>query len=187
MKSLLVFLLFSCLSAAAQNEVYVYGYMVDQNNDTLLCNIKIIGKKKVTDYSNLVIKTPEGEEQVYKAKDKQVLSYGFQYNRKQFHYRFAEVGKNYESGFFRLIDDGKKYKLYVNYLSDSNNGVVVTLPHYAIFKPNGEYKDLTTHALGNWKKNLRIILSDNPEALKELETINRKEIEQFIKKLNMVD
>lgn len=184
MKSLLILLLLSSFTAAAQTEMYVYGYMVTSDNDTVLCNIKITGKKHVTGYRSLVIKTLEGEEKVYKATDKQVLAYGFQYNGVKLHYRFAEVGKNFESGFFRLIDDGKKYKLYVNYLTDDNNGVAVTLPHYAIFKPNGEYKDLTTHMLGNWKKNLRIILSDNPEALKELETINRKEIEQFVKKLN---
>lgn len=184
MKSLFIVLLFASLSVAAQTEVSVYGYMINSNNDTVLCNIKIVGKKNVTSYRSLVIKTLEGEEKVYKATDKQVLAYGFKYNGVQFHYRFAEVGKNFESGFFRLIDDGKKYKLYVNYLTDYNNGVAVTLPHYAIFKPNGEYKDLTTHMLGNWKKNLRIILSDNPEALKELENINRKEIEQFVKKLN---
>lgn len=187
MKSLLIVFLLSCLGAAAQTEVSVYGYRVNANNDTLLCNIKVAGKKKVTGYGGLVIKTPEGEEQVFNAKDKQVLAYGFQYNGVQFHYRFVEVGRNYESGFFRLIDDGKKYKLYVNYLTDYNNGVAVTLPHYAIFKPNGEYKDLTTHVLGNWKKNLRAILSDNPEALQELETINRKEIEQFVKKLNLAE
>lgn len=187
MKSLFILFLFCSLTAAAQMDMYIYGYMVHANNDTSLCNIKITGKKKVTNYTSLVIKTLEGEDLVYKAKDKQVLAYGYQYNGVRFHYRFAEVGKNYESGFFRLIDDGKKYKLYVNYLTDYNNGVAVTLPHYAIFKPNGEYKDLTTHVLGNWKKNLRIILSDNPEALQELETINRKEIEKFIKKLNSVD
>jgi hypothetical protein len=187
MKSLIIVLLFASLSVAAQTEVSVYGYMINSNNDTALCNIKIAGKKKVTGYTYFVIKTLDGEDKVYKAEEKQVLAYGFQYMGKDFHYRFAEVGKNYQSGFFRLIDDGKKYKLYVNYLTDYNNGVAVTLPHYAIFKPNGEYKDLTTHVLGNWKKNLRIILSDNPEALKELETINRKEIEQFVKKLNKVD
>lgn len=187
MKSLFIVLLFSCLGAAAQTEVYVYGYRVTSGNDTLLCNIKVSGKKNVTGYTALVFKTPEGEEQIIRAKDKQIAAYGFQYNGVQFHYRFAEVGKNYESGFFRLIDDGKKYKLYVNYLTDYNNGVAVTLPHYAIFKANGEYKDLTTHVLGNWKKNLRIILNDNPEALQELETINRKEIEQFVKKLNRAE
>lgn len=187
MKSFITVLLFCSFIASAQIEVSVYGYMVNINNDTVLCNIKISGKTKVTNYTSFVIITPEGEDKVYKAKDKEVLAYGFRYNGLQFHYRFVEVNKNYESGFFRLIDDGKKYKLYVNYLTDYNNGVAVTLPHYAIFKPNGEYKDLTTHVLGNWKKNLRAILSDNPEALQELETINRKEIERFIKKLNSVE
>jgi hypothetical protein len=109
-----------------------------------------------------------GEERIYKAKDKEVLEYGFKYMGQNYVYRLVEPGKNYETGFFRLLDNGKKYKLYVHYLTDVVNGVTSTLPHYAIFKPNGEYVDLTTHMLGNWKKNLRTILSDNPEALQEL-------------------
>ena len=184
MKSFIFLILFSCISSIAKADVFAGGFIILSNGDTVLCQIKIAGKKKVTSYSTLVVQSFSGEEKIYKAKDKEVLEYGYQYMGRNYVYRFVEVSKNFESGFFRLIDNGTKYKLYVNYLSDTNNGVTVTLPHYAIFKSNGEYKDLTTHVLGNWKKNLRIILSDNPEALQELETISRKEIEAFVKKLN---
>lgn len=184
MKSFAILFLFLSISITTKADVYASGFIILSIGDTVLCQIKIAGKKKVTNYSTLVVQSFSGEEKIYKAKDKEVLEYGYQYLGSNFICRFAEVSKNFESGFFRLIDNGKKYKLYVNYLSDMNNGVTVTLPHYVIFKPNGEYKDLTTHVLGNWKKNLRIILSDNPEALKELETISRKEIETFVKKLN---
>lgn len=184
MKSFIVIFLFACISTTAKADVFAGGFLILSNGDTVLCQIKIAGKKKVTDYSTLVVQNYAGEEKIYRAKDKEVREYGYQYMGKNYVYRFVEVSKNYQDGFFRLIDNGKKYKLYVHYLTDVINGVTSTLPHYAIFKPNGEYKDLTTHVLGNWKKNLRIILSDNPEALQELETINRKEIEAFVKKLN---
>ncbi len=173
------------MSIAAKADILVSGFLILSSGDTVKCQIKIAGSKKVTNYNTVVVQNYSGEEKIYKAKDKEVLEYGYRYMGSEFVYRFVEVSKNYENGFFRLIDNGKKYKLYVTYLTDINNGVSVTLPHYAIFKPNGEYKDLTTHVLGNWKKNLRIILSDNPEALKELETINRKEIEAFVKRLNL--
>lgn len=185
MKSLIAVVLFICLSIATKADVLVSGFLILSSGDTVKCQIKIAGSKKVTNYKTVVVQNYSGEEKIYKAKDKEVLEYGYQYMGREFVYRFVEVSKNYENGFFRLIDNGKKYKLYVTYLTDINNGVSVTLPHYAIFKPNGEYKDLTTHVLGNWKKNLRIILSDNPDALKELETINRKEIEAFVKRLNL--
>jgi hypothetical protein len=185
MKTFLVFLLLSCIGNTTKADVYAGGFLILSTGDTVFCQIKIAGKKKVTGYSTLVVQSFSGEEKIYNAKDKEVLEYGYQYMGKNFVYRFVEVSKNYQDGFFRLIDNGKNYKLYVTYLTDINNGVTTTLPHYAIFKPNGEYKDLTTHVLGNWKKNLRIILSDNPEALQELETISRKEIEAFVKRLNL--
>ncbi len=72
-------------------------------------------------------------------------------------------------------------------ISDQNNGVVTTQPFYALFNPNGEYVDLTTHLSGNWKRNLRKILNDNPEALKEVENISRKDLPYFIKKLNKIE
>lgn len=188
MKSLILVFLFSCLATIVKaDDVYAGGFLILTGGDTIMCQIKIAGKKKVTDYSTLIVQNYAGEEKIYRAKDKEVREYGYKYMGKNYVYRFVEVSKNYQDGFFRLIDNGKNYKLYVTYLSDINNGVVTTLPHYAIFKPNGEYKDLTTHVLGNWKKNLRIILSDNPEALQELESINRKEIEAFVKKLNRAD
>ncbi len=187
MKAFFFLFLFTCSSVLAKADVFVSGFLILSSGDTVLCQIKIAGKKKVTSYTVIVAQSYAGEERIYKAKDKEVLQYGFQYMGQNFVYRLVEPGKNYETGFFRLIDNGKKYKLYVHYLTDVINGVTSTLPHYAIFKPNGEYVDLTTHVLGNWKKNLRTFLSDNPEALQELETINRKEIEAFVKKLNQAE
>ncbi|WP_373399523.1 hypothetical protein V8V91_07405 [Algoriphagus halophilus] len=69
-------------------------------------------------------------------------------------------------------------------VSTSVNGVVTTLPQYAIFSPEGTYYDLTTHLLGNWKKNLKKLLSDQPQALLALEEINRNQIPEFIELLN---
>jgi len=187
MKPFIILFLLCCITTIAKADVFAGGFIVLSNGDTVLCQIKIAGKKKVTDYSTLVVQSYGGEEKIYRAKDKEVREYGYQYMGKNYVYRFVEVSKNYQDGFFRLIDDGKNYKLYVTYLTDINNGVATTLPHYAIFKPNGDYKDLTTHVLGNWKKNLRCVLQDNPEELKELEKISRKEIESFIKKLNQTE
>jgi hypothetical protein len=143
------------------------------------CTIKLAGKKKVTDYSTLVLVNEKGEEVIYKAEDKGVDAFGFELLGKKYDYRFVEIFKTYESGFFQLIGDGPNYKLYVNYID--------TQAHYALFKPTGEYVDLTTHTLGNWKKNLRSFFSDNPEALAAIETLSAKEIPDFVKSLNKVE
>lgn len=183
MRVLIIFSILFCSAWSVQANV-VGGYMILAGQDTVLCKIKIAGKKQVTGYSALVIVTETGEEKVFRAIDKQVVAFGFNYMGVMAHYRFAEIKKTYESGFFRLIDNGKNYKLYVHIYRTSYNGVIVDQPHYVVFKPNGEYVDLTTHALGNWKKNLKHILRDNPEALKAMENVSRTEIDSFIRSLN---
>ncbi|MCU0368954.1 MAG: hypothetical protein MUF39_09000 [Cyclobacteriaceae bacterium] len=187
MKSILLVTLIFCLSYTTKADVLVDGYMVLTGQDTAACKIKLAGKKKVTGYYMLVIVTEDGQEKIYNAEDKLVQAYGFEYLGMKYDYRFVEIFKTYKSGFFRLIDDGKNYKLYVNMISDYSYPVATTEAHYAVFKPNGEYVDLTTFKLGNWRKNLRIILSDNPDALKAMESISSKEIPDFIKSLNKTE
>jgi len=185
MKSVFLFFLL-IMSWTAQANDLVKGYIVLSGQDTLQCQIKLRGKSPVTDYTTLVIINEQGEEKVYKAKEKKVRAYGFDFSGVQYDYRFVEIKKTYESGFFRLIENGKNYKLYENKVSSTNNSVTVTHSHYVIFKSNGEYVDLTTHLLGKWKKNLEAFFEEDQEALKKLENVSRLEIPQFIRSLNEV-
>jgi hypothetical protein len=171
------------LTLTAYAQVHTSGYVVMAGQDTVTCTIKLAGKKKVTDYYTLVLVDSNGEEIIYKAEDKAVDAFGFELLGKKYDYRFVEIFKTYESGFFQLIDDGPNYKLYVNYIPVPNN----VQAHYALFRPNGEYVDLTTHKLGSWKKNLRSFFGDNPAALAAIENLSAKEIPDFVKNLNKVE
>ena len=106
MKSILLVVLGFCFSFTTKSNDFADGYIVLAGQDTVSCKIKIGGKRPVTNYTTVVIMTTDGDEKVYKAKDKLVLAYGFQSMGVRFDYRFAEIQKTYESGFFRLIDDG---------------------------------------------------------------------------------
>ncbi|MHA7128344.1 hypothetical protein [Algoriphagus namhaensis] len=187
MKKLLIISCLMLLSQLLLAQDYVNGYVLFAGQDTLACQVKIGGKKIDTNFSFLVLKGKEGVDEVYKAKEGKVVGYGIRDFGAWVDYRYVAVEKTNESGFFRLIDDGPNYKLYLHLVTTNVNGVVTTLPNYAIYKPNGEYVHVTTHLLGNWKKSLRKILADNPKYLPEVEKVGRFEIAEFVEKLNSSD
>jgi hypothetical protein len=181
------FLSLACLLLFIQTvtaQDFAEGYYVSMAQDTVPCLIKIGGKKISSNYSVLVIQGESDEPVVYKAKERKIAAYGFNIPDEKIDYRFVELEKTNDEGFFRQIDYGPKYQLYLRMVSTNVNGVVTTLPQYAIFNPDGTYYDLTTHLLGNWKKNLKKLLSDQPEALLALEEINRNQIPEFVERLN---
>ncbi|MFC3881620.1 hypothetical protein ACFOSV_15605 [Algoriphagus namhaensis] len=186
MKKLLVTSLLCLVFGLAWAQNYVNGYVLFAEQDTVKCQIKIGGKKADTNYYALVIKNQKGEaeDEVYKAKEGKVIGYGIREFGAELDYRNVEISGTNDGGFFKLVDNGPNYKLYLHMVSTSTNGVVTTLPQYAMYKPNGEYVILTTHMLGNWKKNLRKILADNPKYLPEVEKVGRMEIPEFVEKLN---
>lgn len=178
MKRVLLSLVLFGLILTAKAQVTAEGYLVLTGQDTVKCTIKLAGKKKVTGYNNLVIVNETGEETVYEAETKQVQAFGFEILGVKQEYRFVELPKKWNSGFFVLKESGPNFKLYSNYLAESDDY------HYAIFKPNGDYLEVTTHAIGNWRKKLQDFFSDSPEALKFIESMKSKEIPELIKKLN---
>ncbi|SFO67336.1 hypothetical protein SAMN04488519_11146 [Algoriphagus ornithinivorans] len=184
MKLTLFFLLsvFGLETLYAQD--FVNGYYVTMAQDTVPCSIKIGGKKISTNYFALVVKGDGEEAQVFKAKDRQIAAYGFGIPGQRFDFRYIEIEKTNDGGFYRQIDYGPRFQLYLHMVSTNVNGVVTTLPQYAVFDTNGSNFILTTHLLGNWKKNLRKLLHDQPAALLALEEINRNQIPEFIESLN---
>ncbi|QYH39458.1 hypothetical protein GYM62_11935 [Algoriphagus sp. NBT04N3] len=184
MRFTLAFLLSFLSAQFLYAQDYIDGYYVLSGKDTVAAKIKIGGKKISTNYYALVVKGEDETPVVFKAKDKKIGAYGYQVGWNRFDYRFIEIEKTNDGGFFRQIVYGPHYQLYLHMVSTNVNGVVTTLPHYGLYKSNGEFVYLTVHLLGNWKRNLRKILADNPTALSEVEELNKNDIPEFITRLN---
>jgi len=187
MRQIILFALIFCSGWNVHANDLVDGYVVFAGKDTVNCKIKLKGKKQVTSYNTLVLVAENGEEKIYKTKEKGVEAYGFVLLGQRLDYRFIELPKNFESGFFRLIENGDKYKLYTYSYYSEINGVSSSSAVYVVFNPKGEYEHISSSALTDWKKKLRIILADNPEALNEIDGIKREQIPEFIKGLNTMD
>ncbi|GMQ24653.1 hypothetical protein Aoki45_13350 [Algoriphagus sp. oki45] len=189
MKVSLCFFATFLISHLCFSQEYLDGYYLLHGQDTIYSKIKVGGKKISSGYYFLVIpgQEPGSKDIVYAVKEKKVAGYGIYYMGKWEDYRYVKVENSNDQGFYRQIEYGPNYLLYVLMVSTNVNGIVTTLPQYALFKPEGEFVVLTTNVLGNWKKNLKKILQDNPEALAQVDQVGRNEIPEFIEKLNRGD
>lgn len=185
MRPIILILLIFCLSGTVRANDLVDGYVVFAGKDTANCKIKVRGKKQITSYNTLVLVTENGEEKIYKTKEKGVEAFGYEVLGMRFDYRFIELPKNFESGFFRLIENGDKYKLYMYASYSEINGVDISGAVYAVFNSSGEYEHISSSALTDWKKKLKTIMADNPDAITRIDGLKREQIPEFIKSLNM--
>lgn len=182
MKHLLVFAcLFVSLNVVA-NEL-ANGFVVFANQDTVQTQIKISGKQPVTNSNELVV-VQNGTEKVYKASEKEVIAYGFDFGQTSYTYRFFDIKKSYGSGFFRLIEGGEEFELYEMKVKGVDREQEVAYSHYVIRKTSGEIFNFHTGLFSNWKKDLKEFIWDKPEAIKELNTLSRNDVPVFVRFLN---
>lgn len=175
--------LFFCFTKNGEAQELRDGYVVLAKKDTLACKI-VFGGPKGTDKTRVSTMKPDGEEKIYKTKDKQVLAYGFYQMGVPFDYLFVDLGQKVETGFFRLIENGNPYKLYVQNNNETVHGVTTTTPYYVLFNDSGASIDFLVSGVSGWKKKLEGFLKDDPEAIEKLESVNRQDVLKFIKSLN---
>lgn len=159
------------------------GYIVLAKSDTIVCKIVFHGPNG-TDKTQVSTIAADGQEKIYKTKDKQVLSYGFDQMGVPFDYLFVDLGRKVETGFFRLIENGNPYKLYVQNTKETVNGVTTTTPYYVLFNARGESIDFFVSGVSLWRKKLGVFLKNDPKAIESLKSVNRHDVLKFIKSLN---
>ena len=139
------------------------GYVVMANNDTIQCKIRD-GRFLNNPFGGITIINEEGEELSFRAKDKKIIAFGFIENFKRYHYKFIEAGEKNDQGFYQLLVNGPKYKLYSRVGLVQGEGIT-----YVLFNPSGEFVKFQPSLLNPWKKQLRDLLKDDPHALKAVE------------------
>jgi len=185
MKQVAVFFiaLIFCFSQNGEAQELKNGYVVLSKSDTIACKI-VFGGPNGTDKTQISTITADGKEKIYKTKDKKVLAYGFDQMGVPFDYLFVDLGRKVETGFFRLIENGNPYKLYIQNNSETVNGVTTTTPYYVLFNARGDSIDFLVSGVSGWKKKLEEFLNDDPEAIENLKSVNRQDVLKFIKSLN---
>jgi hypothetical protein len=185
MKQFAVFFiaLIFCFSNFGKAQELRNGYVVLTKDDTVACKI-VFGGPNGTNKTQVSTITADGKDKIYKTKDKQVLAYGFDQMGVPFDYLFVDLGRKVETGFFRLIENGNPYKLYVQNNSETVNGVTTTTPYYVLFNGRGGSLDFLVSGVSGWKNKLEVFLKDDPKAKENLKSVNRQEIVKFIKSLN---
>lgn len=185
MRKLLVFILFLSFTATGRAADFLDGYIVLANRDTVKCKFKVGGLIHSTSFTRIAIVTEGGEEQVYRARDKEVLGYGFVEKGRRYDFLFVDVKPKSESGFYQRIVDGDKYQLYVHLVSSQGYpGVSTAQPQYVLFNAAGAFEKFETCVLCPWKKQLRELLREDPKALEHLENTSRLEIPSFVRIIN---
>lgn len=172
-----------CFSQNGEAQELKNGYVVLTKGDTIACKI-VFGGPKGTNKGQVTTITAEGEEKIYKTKDKLVLAYGFDQVGVPFDYLFFDFGRKVETGFFRLVENGNPYRLYVQNNSETVNGVTTTTPYYVLFNARGDSIDFLVSGVSGWKNKLEEFLKDDPEAIENLKSVNRQDILKFIKSIN---
>ncbi|MCR9014716.1 hypothetical protein [Aquiflexum gelatinilyticum] len=175
--------LFLCFTKNGQAQELRDGYVVLAKRDTINCKI-VFGGPKGTDKTQISIVTKEGEEKIFKTKDKKVFAYGFNQVGVPFDYLFVDRGIKVETGFYKLVEKGDPYKLYIQNINSTTKGVTVTTSYYILFDENGDSIDFFVSGVSGWKKKLEVFFENDPEALEKLEDVSRQDIVKFIKSLN---
>lgn len=182
MKRILLLLIISVfLMAASARAVELHdGYIVKEFNDTVKCKVKG-GRFLSSPFYGITIVDEQGKEQFLRALDKKITAFGFVKNFTVYHFLFVKVGDRLENGFYQLIVNGPRYKLY------SRPKIVADgIPAYLLFNPSGEFKTFEPCILCPWKKQLRELLRDDANALEQVENAPRVNIPKFVMDINKV-
>lgn len=153
------------------------GYIVLAEGDTVTCTIKG-GRFLQRTFYGITVIDEGGKDTFLPSKEKKILGYGFSDGLRTYHYRFVDVGDKLENGFYQLLDNGPKYRLY-----GRPTTVYGGNPTYVLF--NGEaFTKFEPCVVCPWKKGLRELLKDDPEALEAVEKASRVDIPSFVRGLN---
>lgn len=154
------------------------GYIVMENNDTIQCKIKG-GRFLTNPFRGITVINEQGEAESLPARDKKIIAFGFVENLRRYDFLFIDVGDKLESGFYQLNVNGPKYKLYYKPTTVYGGN-----PTYVLFNPAHEFAKFEPCVLCPWKKQLRVLLKDDPKALAAVENAPRVNIPQFVMDIN---
>ncbi len=178
MKHIILVIIVSAISIAARTAEPLNGYIVMANNDTIQCKIKS-GRFLNNPFNGITIINEQGKDESLPSKDKKIIAFGFVENLRSFHYLFVDVGDKLESGFYQLIVNGLKYKLY-----SRPTTVYGGNPTYVLFNQKNDFTKFEPCVVCPWKKQLRQLLKDDLKALEHIENASRVDIPKFVKDIN---
>jgi hypothetical protein len=178
MKQILLAIIITIYSIAASASEPLNGYVVMANNDTIYCKIKS-GRFISNPFNGITIINEQGENESLPSKEKKIIAFGFVEKLRSYHYFFVDVGNKLESGFYQLIVNGPRYKLY-----SRPTTVYGGNPTYVLFNQNKEFTKFEACVLCPWKKQLRELLQDDPKAIEQIENASRVDIPKFVIQIN---
>ena len=178
MRHVLLVMIMAILTLAGRAAEPLTGYIVLANKDTIQCKIKG-GRFLSNPFHGITVINEQGEAESLPSRDKKIIAFGFVENLKRFDYLFVDVGDKLENGFYQLVVNGPRYKLY---------GRPSTLyggnPLYVLFNPTGEFAKFEPCVVCPWKKQLRVLLKDDPNAIAAVENAPRVNIPRFVMDIN---
>ncbi len=178
MKHLLLAIIVATFSNVARAAEPLTGYIVMANNDTIQCRIKA-GRFLNNPFFGITVINEQGEAETLPSRDKKIIAFGFVENLRRYDYLFVDVGDKLESGFYQLIVNGPKYKLYAKPTTLYGGN-----PTYVLFNPSREFAKFEPCVVCPWKKQLRVLLKDDTKALAAVENAPRVNIPQFVMDIN---
>ncbi len=177
MKKVFLCLLITTLSNAAFAVDLLEGYIVTASGDTIRCKVK--GGKFLTSPFNGISIINNGVEEQVRSKDQSIMAFGFTERGISYHYLYVNVGDKLENGFYQLLVNGTRYKLYTR-----PTQVYGGNPTYVLFNPAGRFTYFEPCVVCPWKKQLRHLLQDDPTALEKVDNASRVNIPKFVKEIN---
>lgn len=178
MKQIILVIIITISSIAANAAEPLNGYIVMINNDTIQCKIKS-GRFLNNPFFGITIINEQGEDESLNSRNKKIIAFGFTEKLRNFHYKFVDVGDKLETGFYQLIVDGLHYKLY-----GRPTTVYGGNPTYVLFNQNNDFTKFEPCVVCPWKKQLRELLKNDPKALEHVENASRVDIPKFVIEIN---
>jgi hypothetical protein len=185
MKTCVVALIFAFMFLSSKADpLFVNGYILLPNGDTLRGQIKFGGSKAATNSEDVTFLDLAGVEKKYKGKKGEVKGYGYETIGIKKDFIFFELKQKADSKFFQRIKKGSRYNIYATSVTGSFGTVDVSEAWYVVEKPSGEFTHLQTCGICPWRKNLTDFLTGDPEALAPLETLKAKELQAYLIKIS---
>ena len=178
MKQLILLLLITTSSFAAHAAEALPGYIVLASHDTVQCKIKG-GKFLTSPFQRITIINEHGQDETLPSKGKKIIAFGFIENMRRYDYLFLDTGDRLETGFFQLLVDGSRYKLYVHPTTIYGGNST-----YVLFTPTGEFAKFEPCVVCPWKKQLRELLRADAAALAEVDNASRINVPKFVLEIN---
>jgi len=178
MKHIILVIIVTVFSIAASATEPLNGYIVMTNSDTIQCKIKG-GRFLNNPFHGIIIINEGGKEESLPSKEKKIIAFGFVEKSRSYHYLFVDVVDKFESGFYQLIVNGFKYKLY-----SRPTTVYGGNPTYVLFNQNEVFAKFEPCVVCPWKKQLRELLKDDLKALEHIENALRVDIPKFVLEIN---